>query len=360
MRENILNEAYQKAISSKRRTVALGTGLGKTCLGLRIIKDKIAENPDAKILIVIPKLSIKDTWLEEDKKFDFNLIDNNNVEFTTYLSLVKRNVNYDLVIFDEIHNIKAKHADFLASYNGEILGLTGTPPRYRKSEKYMMLSLYAPIVYEYLAAEAVEDEILNDYRIYVHRVSLSSKKDYFVKLSNNQGFVSSEADVYNYWCRRIDVEPYDKKLKLNRMRALQSFASKERYAKKLISCINDKCLIFASSISQAERLCNNVYHSENPDDVNETILRNFKEGKIMTLASVNMLKEGVNIPDLKASIIMHTFSSEYVTAQRIGRLLRLPVNEVANVHILMYENTVDEQWVTNALENFNQDKIIYL
>ena len=77
-------------------------------------------------------------------------------------------------------------------------------------------------------------------------------------------------------------------------------------------------------------------------------------------ASVQQLKEGINIPKLKASIILHTFASEYVTKQKIGRLLRLPVNELAVVHILMYKDTIDETWVKKALQDYNPEKIIYL
>jgi len=42
-----------------------------------------------------------------------------------------------------------------------------------------------------------------------------------------------------------------------------------------------------------------------------------------------------------------------------GRLLRLNPDETAIVHILCYRNTIDEYWVTQALEGFDINKISY-
>jgi hypothetical protein len=42
-----------------------------------------------------------------------------------------------------------------------------------------------------------------------------------------------------------------------------------------------------------------------------------------------------------------------------GRLLRLIPNDKAIVHILCYMGTVDEKWVKEALEGFDQTKIVW-
>jgi superfamily II DNA or RNA helicase len=71
------------------------------------------------------------------------------------------------------------------------------------------------------------------------------------------------------------------------------------------------------------------------------------------------LNEGVNIPNLKQGIIMHAYGNERKAAQRIGRLLRLNPDDKAIVHILCYMDTVDEKWVKDALEGFDQTKIMW-
>jgi superfamily II DNA or RNA helicase len=75
---------------------------------------------------------------------------------------------------------------------------------------------------------------------------------------------------------------------------------------------------------------------------------------------VLQLNEGVNIPNLKEGIIMHAYGNERKTAQRLGRLLRLNPNDTSTINILCYANTVDENWVAQALEDFDQSKINYV
>jgi superfamily II DNA or RNA helicase len=71
------------------------------------------------------------------------------------------------------------------------------------------------------------------------------------------------------------------------------------------------------------------------------------------------LNEGVNIANLKQGIIMHSYGNERKASQRIGRLLRLNPNDKAIVHILCYVGTVDEKWCKEALEGFDQSKILW-
>jgi superfamily II DNA or RNA helicase len=85
----------------------------------------------------------------------------------------------------------------------------------------------------------------------------------------------------------------------------------------------------------------------------------FKNDKIEKLSCVLQLNEGVNIPNLRAGIIMHSYGNERKSSQRIGRLLRLNPDETAIVHVLCYAGTVDEKWVDSALKDFDQSKIKY-
>ena len=86
----------------------------------------------------------------------------------------------------------------------------------------------------------------------------------------------------------------------------------------------------------------------------------FKTGEVMKCSAVQQLSEGITIPELKEAIIMHSYSNNRQAAQKIGRVLRLNPKDKAIVHILCYINTIDKEWVTNALSSFNQDKIVYL
>lgn len=356
-REKIQEEALSIIVKQKRCGLAISMGVGKTLIGLKYINYFQASNQGIlKVLVVAPKVSIFDSWRTDAQKFGISL---DNIEFTTYLSLNKHNPhNYDLLILDECHSLLNGHHTFLAVYTGRILGLTGTPPRYKNSEKGMMMDEYCPIVYEYITDDAVGDNILNDYKIIVHYISLSSKKDIPV---NNKGktFYTSELDNYNYWSKRVELAASNKDKQMSsimRMKSMMSFVSKEKYVSNILKNIDEKTLIFCNTQTQADKLCSHSYHSGNVFSENNLIL--FKEGLINKLSCVLQLNEGINIPNLKSGIILHAYSgSSPKMKQRFGRLLRLNSEDTSTTHIICYKNTIDEKWVNDSLSDLDQNKI---
>lgn len=360
-REQVQKEALETALKHKRCGLGVSMGVGKTLIGLKYIDHLQGQNIDKlRVLVVAPKLSIFDSWRSDAEKFN---IDVQNVEYCTYLSLYKQNPHsYDLLVLDECHSLLYSHEVFLTSYQGRILGLTGTPPRYDKSEKGEMVFKYCPIVYKYITDDAIEDDILNDYKIVVHLLSLSGANTIPVKLKDRV-FYTSEVKNYNYWTGRI-MEATTKKQEqiasIMRMKALMGFTTKEEYTLKLIKLLkkDSKCIIFCNTQEQADKLCEHSYHSTNEDS--EDNLQKFKLGEINKLSCVLQLNEGVNIPNLNTGIILHSYGNERKSAQRIGRLLRLNPDETATIHILCYKDTVDLKWVKEALKDLDESKVKYI
>jgi len=354
-RQEIQFEALAATDSKQRSSICLGTGVGKTLVGLNYIERN--STPLMKILVVAPKKAIFQSWKDDAEKFSMqHLLD--RIVFSTYLSLNKKDPkDFDIVCLDECHSLLDSHRGFLQLYKGKVLGLSGTPPRYKDSEKGRLVQEFCPVVYTFKADQAIENGILNDYQIVVHQINLSTEKDYFVKMSNKQ-FMTDEDSNYVYWSRRIDVGSGNMHmLRVMRMKAMMEYPSKEKYAKKLMDSIDNKCILFANTQAQADKLCSYSYHSNNKDS--EENLQMFKDGEITKLSTVLQLNEGVNIPNLKQGIIMHAYGNERKASQRIGRLLRLNPDDKAIVHILCYVGTVDEKWVTDALEGFDQSKVVW-
>ena len=352
-RNKVQAEALKATEGKSRCGLGLATGVGKTLVALNHLEEHYS--PLLEILVVAPKLSIFDSWRAEAQKFDKEKL-LARATFTTYLSINKQNPkDFDIVYLDECHSLLDSHRDFLDEYKGKILGLTGTPPKYDSSIKGKMVNEYCPIIYEFVTDSAVENNILNDYHIIVHELELSTKNNYLVEMKN-KSFRTSEQKNYAYWCNRIDARQGSMQiLRVMRMKAMMEYPSKELYAKLLFTSIKDKCIMFANTQEQADKLCEYSYHSNNIDS--EANLELFKEGKINKLSSVMQLNEGVNIPELRQGIIMHAYGNERKAQQRIGRLLRLNPDEKAIIHILCYVNTVDEKWVKSALETLDQSKI---
>jgi superfamily II DNA or RNA helicase len=354
-KDEVQLEALESTRGKQKCSVVLGTGVGKTLVGLNHIEQNTTEL--MKVLIVAPKKAIFTSWKDDAEKFGKeNLLV--RMVFTTYLSLNKHNPNdYDAVYLDEVHSLLDSHRGFLQLYKGKILGLTGTPPKKGYSEKGKLVHEFCPVVFTFKADDAVENGILNDYQIVVHKIYLSTEKNYLVKMTNKQ-FITDEESNYIYWSKRIDVGSGNMHmLRVMRMKAMMEYPSKEKYTKKLMNSINTKCIVFANTQAQADKLCDHSYHSNNPDS--NTNLEEFKVGNITKLSTVLQLSEGVNIPNLKQGIIMHAYGNERKASQRIGRLLRLNPDDKSIVHILCYVGTIDEKWVTDALEGFDQTKVLW-
>lgn len=357
-RDQVQKDALDIALKFDRCGLGISMGVGKTLIGLKYVDHLQGLNMrKLRVLVVAPKLSIFESWKEDAQKFNINI---ENIKFTTYLSLHKLNPeHYDVLVLDECHSLLVSHIAFLGHYTGKILGLTGTPPRYIKSEKGQMVNKFCPIVFKYITDEAVDDDILNDYRVIVHKMPLSFVNNIPVNLKD-KSFYTSEVRNYDYWSGRImsaNSKKQEQIASVMRMRALMDFKTKEEYTKKLLLDIEDKCIVFANTQDQADRICKYSYHSGN--DKSEENLLNFKKGKINKLSCVLQLNEGVNIPDLRAGIIMHSYGNERKSNQRLGRLLRLNPNDTAIVHILCYKGTVDERWVREALKDLDESKIKY-
>lgn len=360
-RDEIQQQALDIALKYKRSGMGISMGVGKTLIGLRYLTHLQEQNMHKlNVLVVAPKLSIFDTWKDDAVKFGIDQKVMDQITYTTYLSLNKFNPHsYDIVVLDECHSLLDSHETFLSAYQGRILGLTGTPPRYGNTEKGKMVAKYCPILYKYITDDAVDDNILNDYRIIVHKMPLGTDSVIPVVMKNNN-FYTSEKKSYDYWTNRIiqaDTKKQEQIASVMRMRVMMDFRTKENYAKYLLNEIEDKCIVFCNTQAQADRVCKHSVHSENPDA--EANLEMFKKDKIDKLSCVLQLNEGVNIPNLRAGVIMHAYGNERKSSQRIGRLLRLNPDDTAVVHILCYSGTVDERWTAEALRDLDPTKIKY-
>jgi superfamily II DNA or RNA helicase len=340
-------KCLEKIITKKRCCAVLGTGSGKTMLGL---KHMMLQYSDISLfLVVCPTKAIKDGWIKEikDNDLDFLL---NHITFSTYLSLHKQDyTNTDWVYFDESHNLKFSHEPWLQLYEGNILALTGTPPKSKQQENYILTDRYFPIAFNFGIDAAIAQNMLNDYRIHIHQLKLSEKQTHKTKFG-----ITSELKAYISISRRLDRTPNTAN-KILRMKTLQWFGTKVLYAKMLLEVQENKTLVFTDYTEQADKICKHTYHSKNKNSKNN--LEMFKSGEITKLASVQQLNEGVNIPNLKVGIIMHSYANEKKLPQKIGRLLRLNPNDTADIHILVYQNTVDMDWLKNALKSFDKNKI---
>lgn len=349
-KSEIQEECLRAIGTSKYSGAVLGTGSGKTLLGLKHMAKQYTDL--SMFLVVAPKISIHQEWISQAKEHGLEFLIP-HLHFSTYIGLHKFNYDYDFVYLDECHNLKLKHATWLRQYNGPVLGLTGTYPKYASSEAYQVCTEFCPVVYKYEIANGIEDHMLNDYKIYIHMLKLDDR----MTMRTKSGGLTSELKNYNMWCNFINnAKPSEIAMKrIMRMKAMQGYNTKLKYAKALLKELNYKTLVFTDYTDQADKISPYVYHSK--EKKSKENLELFRQGKINVLASVQQIAEGANIPNLKTGIIMHAYANEKKLAQKIGRFLRLNPNDKSYVHLLCYINTVDVDWCKSALKDFDNQKI---
>jgi superfamily II DNA or RNA helicase len=360
-KDEIQTSCLAELFRYQRAGAAVSMGVGKTRIGLRHIRN-MYEFGARNFIVVAPKKAIFKSWKDEAAllSWDFLL---EHITFTTYRSLHKLDKVFDAVYLDECHSLLPTHVPFLGKQTGRIIGLTGTPPRNESTAKYQIVRTFCPMVYSYITDDAVNENILNDYKIIIHPIKLDAMRNFRVDFNNGGSMVTSEKENYDYWTNRISEaeEANDKimhhKAVIGRMSAMKKYPSKEEYLKSLLNDFDDKCLVFCNTQDQADRMAKHSYHSENSDS--EKNLELFKNDQIAVLSCVNQLNEGINIPNLRYGVILHAYGNERQASQRIGRLLRLNPDEKAYIHILMFENTIDEHWVSQAVRDFDHSKIEY-
>jgi len=359
-KEEIQELALQAIIPHMKSGVHMTMGSGKTFLGLQYIDYFYFQNHSIKILVVGPNKAIFKAWKDDAEKFNLSHL-LPLITFSTYLSLNKQDLDYDILLLDEAHSLKNSSIPYVANHKGKILGLSGTPPKLDHTERGILMNLYWPIRYTYETDDAVEDGILNDYRIIVHSLELDKTKTLQKKTKAGKVWYTSEENEYDYWTKRLNESTSMKEtqiMRVMRMKALMGFPSKEKLAKKLLGEIQGKTIVFANTIEQCRRLCTYTFDSKNPDS--ESNLHNFSEGKIRVLGCVLQLSQGINVKNLTHGIVLHSYGNERKLLQRFGRLCRLDPGETAELHILCYTNSIDKVWCKNALEDLDQTKITWL
>lgn len=348
-----------------RGIIAMATGTGKSKIAIDRIVKRVSDNFDLNVLIVVPTEKLRDeTWKDEFEKWNQSFVWKNNVERSCYASISKiEGMEYDIVILDEGHNITPANSEFFDKNTiGDIILLTATPPV--KLEKTTILDrLGLSVIYKVTLDQAVEWGLISPYKITVVYTTLNASSKYIKAGNKKKSFFTTEQNMYSYLTMAINNTPQNtskyKMLVLKRMRMIYDAKSKTEVAKFIIDNLiskEDRTLIFAGSIAQAEELCKDTFHSKS----NSIAYNAFLKKEINMLSSVEALNEGQNIPDLDNAIITQLNSNSLDAIQRIGRIVRYRENHLASIYIIVFKGTVDEKWLVSALLGFDKTKIEYV
>lgn len=353
MREIRQREAVQAYLDSDERSILYcAPRFGKIKCTIDILKEKGIRNP----IIFAPRTDIEAGWKKDFEKFNID----GGYEFRTFNSMKKLTYfSHRLVIIDEIHEMSVNQQKQLAKIVGDrpILGLTGTMTQKTRKELYDNLTL--DVCYKYSISQGVDEGILADYQIFIHKVPLDNKRyNYGTKKKNytEQGYFN-----LNEYLRKEakGANKYFMELKL--INILQNSIAKMEMTRKLISQYeDDRLLVFCGVTKIADELGIPVYHSKNKE---KELFDKFCNGQSQYLATIKMMQAGITITPINKGIINYMSGSSEDSAQKICRFLGLEYNnpdKKAEIHIISSTEEFEQIRLNTGLQFFDPEKIKYL
>lgn len=375
-----------KIISTATNNIlcCLPTGYGKSKLALDIITNRCEVND--QILVVIPRNVLIENWQQEINKWNAIGI----YTFTTYMSLQKHlDKEWDAIIFDECHHLSDRCMEFLRDFKAKIrIFLSATV---KMDLQFALRDMFKDLsVYKVNIRKAIEQNVLPDPEVYLYPLALDNtimrrqiilnpkfkdtiivdfdkggakylqmkglKQKIVINCTDKQysNWLNTQALTYKNKYYRTHKEIFLhiwQRTCLERLKFLSN--AKTDIVKEILKQYEDKrTLTLCNSIEQCELLGENAIHSKNGEALD--VLDKFNKGEINHITACGMLNEGVNLKDCEVGIFANLNSSEILTIQRIGRILR---HKEPKIVIPYYIHTREEEIVEEMKQNYNQDLI---
>lgn len=311
----------------RKGLVIMATGLGKTRVAGEVILRELLNLRGPEVLVlahtvplvhqleaamweVLPKDVSTHIWAGGEYPAYAG-----GVTFATMQSMIeaakRENLKerFSLVVVDEAHHAPADgYRQLLELLQPNfLLGLTATP--WRLDER-LLSDMFGPAVFTMSIVEGMQQGYLAgvDYRMLVDNVDWD--------------------EIPRFSQQRLTISELNRKLFLPER--------DESIVAKLVEHIDSikgpRCLIFCRTIEHATAIYHllraagkpcRVIHSDLDEMERTKILREFRAGQNPTLISVDMLNEGIDVPDVNLVAFLRVTHSRRIFVQQLGRGLRI-------------------------------------
>lgn len=362
MRTQLLSHnktAYQKVMkafeTSDRTCVVHPTGTGKSYLIAAV-----SESYN-KVLILGPNIFVL------DQVHDVLRWRKRGVEYMTYTTLMlteNPHTDYDMICLDEFHRAGAQEwgaaVDRLLELNtqAKVLGTTATHIRYLDNERNMANELFHGNIASHITiAEAWNQSILpipcyvsglfrwdktiGDAKERIERsrsLSAEEKRQRIFRLTN----------AHLHWELSYGMPAILKKhLDRDASRVIVfcgNIESLEQMRQEVVGWFREAGFTIASTC---------IMHSDLGDREQREQMKDFesdKEEGVRLMFSVNMLNEGVHVPNVNAVLMLRTTSSRIIYMQQMGRCLT-----AANTAKPLVLDMVDNITTTTAIKDLRDE-----
>ena len=309
--------------SCGKTLMVMPTGAGKTVVAGKIIEHYLEKKK--RIIICVHRVELANQFIQTLESAGFaselTIIKSGRQELpwqpiavATVQTLAQRKHKSprDLLVFDEAHHVMANTwQKIIKSYpNAQILGMTATPAR---SDKRGLGTVFGDMQVGLSMRELINMGRLSEYKAFtipgIDATSLKARK--------GQDFLAKELDKIT-----------DKKAIASVINAIKQHSP------------NKRTLVFTGSIRASkemrDRLIEAGFRAEHIDGSSEysthrreSILRQFNEGVIQFLCTVDLISEGFDCPACDCVVLARPTQSLTVYLQQIGRGLRYRVGKEA-------------------------------
>jgi superfamily II DNA or RNA helicase len=347
-----------------RGIVEVATAGGKTIFAIEGAKIWLKENPDGKILVIVPTTALQDQWyvtLLDEMKIDKSEIclwpERENVNALIHVMVVNTARTKSLkvanaspkllLIADECHRYASpENANALSVSATASLGLTATAERdYDDGLNEVLIPNLGPVIYKYTIADARADGVVAPFNVFNVRIQFTPLEEIeYGKITQRMAQAYSKGDE-------------DKAVILARLRASVSRNAARRIPAAIAIAEENRgrrIIIFHEEIEKAEVLKSllsergnsvGIYHSQLGSDKRRDNLLQFRRGMLEILVCCRALDEGVDVPEADVAIIAASTASSRQRIQRIGRVIRVHRNKESARIYTLYVTEREEEYL---------------
>lgn len=342
----------------------------KTRVAILAIKAFVKRNPNFVVLVGVPTEVLKEQWnreLAKNKIFSFCKVE-------IFNTIVRNKYKVDLLVLDEVHGCASPGNLYIfecVEYK-YLLGLTATWERLDHAEQ--RIEKFCPVCDYVKLEDALKNNWVSSYRKYQVLIDVDMSKywEYNLKFQQLFAFFNHDFNLV------MDLVKNPKKIKIwakkngkiegvirgyctqfmKYLRARKSFVmshpKKFEIANKILDArTNEKCILFTASVKDAELFKNRglVCHSQRKKKENNAVIEQFNQMSKGLIISPQALRTGVDIKGLSVGISCSCNSSQLLSYQELGRVIRLEEGKIAEFFTLVIKGSIEQTWYNNANRN---------
>ena len=349
--ERAVDAAWRAIEEEGRALVFLATGLGKTVVAGRVVTLALQQNPDARVLVTAHTTDLVEQleramWRDIPKSVPTRIINGNSkpdalpgVTFgvmQTAAAYVRVGYKPDLVIVDEAHHVGetghyAGLLDRLADTRR--LGVTATPWR---GDRYEIEQVFGEPVVRVSISDGMRLGYLAEvnYRLFTDNIDWD-----FVREHSDHGYSIRDLN------KRLFIPERDE-------------AVRDHLRKVWDRTPGPRAIVFCQTIPHAEEMARvlarvpgwgatvAVHGGLRPSERRARML-GFRSGAIPVITSVDVLNEGVDVPDVNILAFARVTHSRRIFVQQLGRGLRL---RPGKTHVEVLDFVSDLRRLAEVLE----------